>query len=116
MPRVKQSLIQARILQKRGLSSDAKRPTRERFRPRIVVNPALKTTAMLLKEVQYNRDIEDMLTDGPLHCQATIGVKSPRGTTKCGRCIQCRYLINYSTASKWRKRLGIGPYHEESSQ
>ena len=68
---------------------------------------------MLYLEVVWNRDMEDILMSGPLHCQEALGVRAPKGRRRCGRCIQCVYHINYSTASRWRKRLGLPRYKEE---
>lgn len=114
MPRVKQSILKARLLQKRGIlirKEDLPLPSRVQWRAK-VRNPKLKTPAMLIKEIEFNKDIEDILVSGPLRCTPPRGVRVHRGQ-RCGRCIQCKYGINYSTASKWRARLGIPPFTQE---
>lgn len=96
MPKVRRSALRKRILQRR--EGDTTPLTSDRN----------KTAAMLLKEVEYNQDIVAILTSGPL-LHNSGGVSSD---DSCNRCIQCRYGIKKSTASLWRKRLGISNYEE----
>jgi len=78
--------IRRRILEKCGLSQRSRQGRPRKLPP---IKKAKKTWAMLALEARYRLSIEEMLTDGSL------------------RQIQKRFGINYSTACRWRKRLGI---------
>jgi hypothetical protein len=99
--KVRSSILRHRILQQRGLLENPSAPPSSRFTP--VTPNNLKTTAMLLKELDFNMDIGVILKSGVLHHNPKVAW--------CGECILCVYGIQPSTASKWRKRLGIGNYH-----
>jgi hypothetical protein len=78
--------VRRRILEKRGVSQQSKLGRHRRLPP---IKKVKKTWAMIALESRYRLSIEEMLTDGSL------------------RHIQRRFGINYSTACRWRKRLGI---------
>jgi hypothetical protein len=98
-PKKQTTLIRERMLQREGMVEDKTQPPRSRFRP--ITPDRLKTPSMLLKELEFNMDIDTILRSGPL---------GHNNHSECGVCIECRYGIDKSTASKWRKRLHIPQY------
>ena len=94
-PKVRASVLRRRLQQ---LNRDDRR--------RASATNKDKTAAMLLKEIEYNMDIKDILTSGPLHHNA--GGVDTEGI--CDRCLKCLFGIHPSTGSTWRKKLGLPKY------
>ena len=104
MTRVRRALLRQRILQRNNITEDVTQPRSRRWQRKKAgaVPDALKTARMFIKELEFNLPIEDILNSGPLTHTTSL--------PSCNRCIQCLYGIDFTTASRWRKRLGLGRY------
>ena len=86
------------ILKERGLSTVHKEhKSRRQYKPsiKIRVDPRLKTHHMLLVEAKCGRLVEDILLNTGSFSNIVKEI------AKCG------VAINYTTISKWRKKLGL---------